>query len=98
VREVLVAGLATPAVPANAAAVSANLTATATGGEGWATAWPKGTGKPGTSSLNWVAPGQTIANAAIARIGSGGIVNLGVNTLNGSSAHLLLDVNGYFTP
>jgi hypothetical protein len=97
-RVVQITGASSPAIPAGAAAVSANITVTGTGGFGWVTAWPTGTGQPTVSNLNWTRAGQTIANAAIAKIGSGGAINARVDALDGTSAHVIVDANGYFTP
>lgn len=48
----------------------------------------------GTSSnLNTAYDGQTIANAAVSPVGSGGRVEL----YTARPAHLLLDVTGWFT-
>ena len=57
-------------------------------------AWPTGTAFPGTSVQNWVTPGVNLANAAIIPSGTNG--SLDVQTA-GSDAHLLIDINGYFT-
>ena len=80
---------------AGAAAVSYNVTATATTGpDGYVQMWPSGSGAGSESSnVNWTTIGQTVA--------SGGIVKLGasarVDARSYQGTHLLLDVNGYFT-
>ncbi len=79
---------------AGAAAVSYNVTSTATAGpEGYVQMWPTGAGAGSESSnVNWTTIGQTVA--------SGGIVKLGasarIDARSYQGTHLLLDVNGYF--
>jgi hypothetical protein len=89
-REVTVAGVG--GVPANATAVTLNVTVTATTSSSFLTIWPKGSTQPTSSNLNWVA-GQTIPNAVTAKVGAGGKVNI----YNPSGdAHVLIDVVGYY--
>lgn len=78
-------------VPATASAVVVNLTIVDAAGAGNAAVWPAGTGLPGASNVNYVAR-QTVANQAIVKLGTGG--RLSVYTY--SSAHVLLDVAGYY--
>jgi endosialidase-like protein len=79
-------------IPATAAAVSLNVTATSTLGPGFFLLHPQGGVLPLVSTLNYVA-GETVANAALVPLGPGGLtVIAGV-----SGADLILDVNGYFT-
>ncbi len=78
-------------VPADASAVVLNVTATEVRGPGFVTVWPCGSKQPLASSLN-VSAGQTVANAVVARIGTGG--NVCLFTL--SATHLVVDVNAYF--
>ena len=75
----------------NAAAVSLNLTATQTGGAGFATVYPCGSSRPEASTINYVA-GETIANGIVAKVGSGGKVCIYTH----AAAHLIVDVDGYF--
>ncbi|MFW2332224.1 CAP domain-containing protein [Ilumatobacter sp.] len=75
----------------NASAVSLNLTATQTGGEGFATVYPCGTSRPGASTINY-SRGETIANGIIAKVGSNGKVCIYTH----APAHLIVDVNGFF--
>jgi Regulator of chromosome condensation (RCC1) repeat len=77
-------------VPADASAAVLNVTVTGAQGDGFVTVWPCGTDKPNASSLNFAA-GQTIANAVITKVGSGGKVCLSTST----ATHLLADINGY---
>ena len=80
-------------VPAGANAVALNVTAVDPTGSTYVTVWPSGTAKPNASNLN-TAPGQTIPNMVISKIGADGKVSMYNNT---GSTHLLVDVTGYFT-
>ena len=75
----------------DAAAVSLNLTATETGGAGFATVYPCGTSRPEASTINY-GPGVTIANGIIAKVGAGGKVCIFTH----ARAHLIVDLDGYF--
>jgi hypothetical protein len=75
----------------NSSAVSLNLTATQTGGEGFATVYPCGTSRPGASTINY-GRGETIANGIISKVGSNGKVCIYTH----APAHLIVDVNGFF--
>jgi hypothetical protein len=90
-REVTVAGPGTP-VPADADAVVLNATVTATTAESFLTVYPNGATKPTASSLNWKA-GTTIPNAVTVKVGTDGKVRVFNNS---GSAHVILDVVGYF--
>jgi hypothetical protein len=79
-------------VPANASAVILNVTADAAAGDGFVTVHPTGTGRPNASNLNYK-QAQTIANAAIARVGAGGQICL----YTFGSTHLIVDVAGWLT-
>lgn len=78
-------------VSSTARAVYINLVAVAPTGIGFLTAYPKGINRPSTSTLNYT-NGNTIANGAIVKIGTGGQICLFVKT----SAHLIVDVMGFF--
>jgi hypothetical protein len=81
-------------IPSSAAAVSLNVTVTNTQGPGFILIYPQGAAQPNVSTLNYVA-GQTIANAAIVPLGTGG----GVTVIAGvSGTDLILDTNGYYAP
>ena len=75
----------------SASAVSLNLTATQTGGAGFATVYPCGSSRPEASTINY-GSGATIANAIIAKVGSGGKVCIYTH----AQAHLIVDIDGYF--
>jgi hypothetical protein len=80
-------------VPAGAAAVVLNVTATAPTAAGYVTVWGDGGTRPATSNLNFL-KGQTVPNLVIAPVGADGKVDL----FNGSGGTLALiaDVSGYF--
>ena len=80
-------------VPIDAESVALNVTVTETVGPGFVTVYPCGSQQPLASNLNYVG-GQTVPNAVIARVGSGGAVCLFVS----EGTHLVADVTGYFPP
>jgi len=59
-------------IPTTAKAVAVNLVAVAPSGNGYLIAYPKGIAQPNVSTLNY-ATGDTIANGAIVKLGSGGL-------------------------
>lgn len=78
-------------VPATGvAAVMLNVTAVAPVGPGFLTVYPCGDDRPTASNVNY-APGDVVANAVLAQVGTGGRVCL--FTL--AETHLVVDVNGY---
>ncbi len=83
-------------VPESATAVVLNVTVTESrsGPNSWLTVYPSGTARPLASNLNF-APGQTVPNLVIARIGAGGKVSI-YNSLNPTI--VIADVQGWFTP
>jgi hypothetical protein len=85
-----VAGVA--GVPANAKAVSLNVTVDQPSQTGWVTVWPAGQPRPLASNLNMVA-GDTVPNQVIAAIGANGAVSL-YNAFG--NVHLIADLTGYF--
>ncbi len=78
-------------VPADATAVTLNVTSTGSLGGGFATVYPCGMPRPDTSNLNF-APGQTVANAVTTKVGAGGAVCI----YSDAATHLIVDVNGYY--
>jgi hypothetical protein len=74
------------------AAVALNVTATGPSAAGWVTAWPAGAPAPLASNLNF-APDQTIANAVVVGVGTGGQVSLG-NALG--CTDIVVDVVGWY--
>jgi len=74
-----------------AQAVSLNLTVTGPAGPGHILIYPTGGAQPSVSTLNYVA-GQTIANAVVVTLGTGGAVTV----VAAAATNLLLDTNGYY--
>lgn len=90
-RSVTVVGGAT-GVPVDADAVALNVTATGTTADSFLTLYPKGTGRPTASNLNWSA-GWTVPNAVTVKVGDGGQVDV-FNNLG--SVDVIIDVVGYY--
>jgi hypothetical protein len=81
-------------IPGAAQAVSLNITVTNAQGPGFILIYPQGGAQPGVSTLNYVA-GDTIANAAVVPLGTGG----GVTVIAGvSGTDLIIDTNGFYAP
>ena len=80
-------------LPAGADAVSLNVTVTGALGTGFIKIYPQGGSAPVVSTVNYVA-GQTIANAAIVPLSSGGAITV-VAGVHGT--HVVIDINGYFS-
>jgi hypothetical protein len=81
-------------IPSTARALSVNLTVTQSTATGNLRLYPAGTTLPPTSSLNY-AVGQTRANNAVVPLN--GLGELAVRcTQSAGTAHVILDVNGYF--
>ncbi|MEX2290194.1 MAG: hypothetical protein WD794_07705 [Mycobacteriales bacterium] len=93
--QVQVAPLGRAGIPTSGvSSVVLNVTATLPIAGGFVQVLPTGSGTlGGSSNLNLERPGQTVANAAVATLGEGGLVTL--YTLR--STHLLADVAGWFT-
>jgi uncharacterized repeat protein (TIGR01451 family) len=81
-------------VPATARALSVNLTVTQSTANGNLRLYAAGTPLPGVSTINYVA-GQTRANDAVAPLNGLGELAVRCSQAAGT-AHVILDVNGYF--
>src|SRR5262245_37363221 len=79
-------------IPTSAAAVSLNVTVTNTQGPGFLSVYPQGGAIPPVSTLNFTA-GQTVANAAVVPIGTGGAITAVAGV---SGTDLIIDVNGFY--
>lgn len=77
-------------VPADAAAVSLNVTIADPADAGYATVWPCDQPQPNASNLNY--QGATIPNAVITKVAADGAVCI----YTVAAAHVLVDVNGSF--
>ena len=80
-------------VPANAGAVSLNVTAVFPTEPGYLTVFPDGTSRPLSSNLNFVTD-DVVPNAVTVGLGA----ELGVEFYSPSVLDVLADLGGYFTP
>jgi hypothetical protein len=90
--DLLVAGQG--GVPASGvSAVVLNMTVTSPTADGYLTVYPTGTARPVVSNLNW-APGDTVPNLVVVKLGSGGRLSL----FNSAGAtHVIADVAGWYS-
>lgn len=79
-------------VPAGATALAVNITLADSAGWGYASAWPRGGPIPGSSIVNVDGEGQTRAAFAVVPVAANGM-----SLFTYGSAHLVVDVVGYFT-
>jgi hypothetical protein len=91
-REFPIPEAALDAPAGSVAALAVNATATATEDAGWVALAAAGVPVPGTSTVNYPAPQQTVANSAIV-----GVSDRGIQARALASTHLVLDVTGWFT-
>ena len=85
-------------VPADATAVTGNLTVTGQTSLGYLFIGPVATNNPTSSTLNFPV-GDDRANAVTVALGAGGTLSITfVAPSNGPTAHAIFDVTGYFTP
>ncbi|HYC88414.1 MAG TPA: PQQ-dependent sugar dehydrogenase [Thermoanaerobaculia bacterium] len=81
-------------IPITASALAINLTVISPTANGFLTLYPAGWPRPSTSSVN-VRNGRTRANNAVVAVGTNGQVTVHTS-LPGGTAHLAIDVVGYF--
>lgn len=81
-----------PAVPNTALGVSNNIVVTNTAGNGFITAFPQGTTRPGVSNGNATAAGQTRSAMALTQLGATG----GASFYVSMSTDVIVDITGYF--
>ncbi len=84
-------------IPAEAVAVTGNLTVTGPTAPGYFALTTLATKTPKTSSLNFPS-GDTRANGVTVQLGPGGKLGLIYVARAGSTAHAIFDVTGYFLP
>jgi hypothetical protein len=84
-------------VPAEAVAITGNLTVTQQSGLGYLALTPEPTNSPSTSTLNFPV-GDNRANAVTGPLGSGGTLSVTYVSVTGATTHALLDITGYFVP
>jgi hypothetical protein len=82
-------------IPSSAKAVSLNVTAVAPPAAGNLRFFPGDGAAPNASTLNF-SPGQTRANNAIVMMASSGSGTFALRNSSTGSAHVVIDVNGYF--
>jgi hypothetical protein len=82
-------------IPSSAVALSINVTVTGPTAAGNLRLFPSGVTAPLVSTINF-GPGQTRANNAVVKLGSGGTGSIGVQNDAAGTAHFIVDVNGYF--
>ena len=78
-------------IPSTAVAVALNVTVTEPAAAGFATVFPCDQTRPTASNLNYTS-GQTIPNLVISKVSSNGSVCI----FTQSSAHFVVDIDGYF--
>ena len=86
-------GFSNCGVPSTATALALNVTVVPIQSLGYLSIWPAGQPQPTVSTLNSL-DGRIKANAAIVGAGTNGQVSVFVT----DTAHVILDVNGYFVP
>jgi hypothetical protein len=92
----VVSGIPVPCgIPPSAQAVSFQFTATAMNSNGNLIAWPEGA-PPTTSVLNWNSTSVAIGSGTVVGLSASGTINVQLNGSAGASAHLIVDVNGYY--
>lgn len=84
-------------IPATAQAVSFQFTIIQPTSAGNLVAWPSGP-PPTTSVLNWSAGEFALGNGIAVPVSTAGAINVFVNAPGGATAHLTIDVNGYYAP
>ena len=82
-------------IPADAVAVTGNVTVTGQTSGGWVTVTPDPDEAPATSSLNFPAA-DTRANGLTVALGSGGTLSAVYHGSAGATTHLVFDVTGYY--
>ncbi len=87
----------TNTVPANAIAVTANVTVTGTtGGGGFLSINPGGNTSQATSAINWFGAGQNIANGLTLTLNTSRQVTVVCGSGTGSDTHFIVDISGYY--
>ena len=82
-------------IPADAVAVTGNLTVTGATEAGYVAIGPVMTSVPTTSNINFT-KGQTLANGITVQLGAGGTLSAVFGGPAGTGAHVILDVTGYY--
>jgi hypothetical protein len=82
-------------IPADATAVSVNVTATQPAAPGFVNLYPGNQPPPPTSTMNF-SGGQTRANNAIVSLATDGSGTIKITNGAAGTVHVIVDVNGYF--
>ena len=85
------------AIPAQADAVSIQFTIVTPTDGGNLVAWPAGSVQPQVSVLNWAAGTVALGSGTIVALSGAGALSVRLNMAVAQSAHLVVDVNGYFS-
>lgn len=83
-------------VPAGAIAIAYNLTITGSVGGGWLGIVPHAGAFGGTSSINWFAAAQTLANGGIVKLGGDRQCDIWSGGRAGASTQFIVDITGYY--
>jgi hypothetical protein len=83
------------AVPVGATAIAFNITVTDTVAAGFLSVAPGNATSSPSSSINWSATGQILANGLIAKVHTDRTVKVFCG--GGGGAHFIIDVNGYWS-
>lgn len=83
----------TNGIPADAVAVTMNVTVTDASSGGYVTVYPDGTATPNVSNLNFTA-GATVPNVVVAGLGADGVVDL--KNSSAGTVDLVADLEGYY--
>lgn len=84
-------------IPFGAHAVSLQFTIVTPSAPGNLIAWPAGGTQPNASVLNWDAGTSALGNGTIVPLSGNGAISVRLNAgVGGATAHLVIDVNGYF--
>jgi hypothetical protein len=83
-------------IPSGAEAVSFQFSVGLPTSAGNFIAWPAGAAIPNISVLNWDGPIGFLGNGTVVPLSAGGALSVRLNAAAGQTAHLILDVNGYY--
>lgn len=90
-------------IPADAVAVSFNVTVAQTVGSGFVHVGAPTVQSGESSTVNWYDADQTVANGGVAIVGTTDaevvlFVGVDIGGTSGASAHVIIDVTGYYVP
>lgn len=91
----------TQRIPAEATAVTFNITVTETASAGFVQVFTANQGLGSTSTVNWTGEGQTDSNAGHIQLFEGTLDNqfgFHVGGAGGAGTHVVIDITGYYVP